>query len=317
MKALIKQLAHELQSIEQGSIESVFIGGGTPSTISPQAYKPMFAMLNGYLQEGCEITSEANPNSATLSWLEGMRNLGVNRMSFGVQSFDEAKLKLLNRSHTPQIAIEAIANAHKIGFENISLDIIYNVSGDTQELLLGDINQAFELPINHISAYELTIEAHTHFENKPSMRVENLEIAHLIRDEITARGFEQYEVSNYGSYQSRHNIGYWELKDYIGVGAGAVGFVNKQRLYPHNNLDAYIDNPLHKKIEALNNEDILLEKIFLGLRCQVGIDKNILSSAMQERANILVDEKKLILEKSIYYNVDYLLSDEIALYIMQ
>jgi len=315
MKALQTQLAHELQSIEKDSIESVFIGGGTPSTIAPQAYKPIFAMLKGYLQEGCEISSEANPNSANLEWLEGMKALGVNRMSFGVQSFDSQKLKLLNRSHTPKIAKEAINNAHKIGFENISLDLIYNVSGDTQELLLDDINQAFALPINHISAYELTIEENTLFEKSPQMRVENLEIAHLIRREITHRGFDQYEVSNYGTYQSKHNLGYWQLKNYIGVGAGAVGFKDNQRLYPHSNLDAYIANPLHKEIEKLSDEDILFEKIFLGLRSKVGIDQNILTSKMQERANILLKEKKLTFNNDIYYNIDYLLSDEIALYI--
>ncbi|MEA2028475.1 MAG: radical SAM family heme chaperone HemW [Campylobacterota bacterium] len=315
MEALQTQLTHELQSISQDSIESVFIGGGTPSTIAPQAYEPIFEMLEGYLQEGCEVTSEANPNSATLAWLEGMKSLGVNRMSFGVQSFNETKLKLLNRSHTPQIAREAIINAHKIGFENLSLDIIYNVAGDSKALLLEDIKQAFELPINHISAYELTIEENTIFEKSPQMRVENLEIAHLIRDEITHRGFDQYEVSNYGSYQSKHNLGYWQLKNYLGVGAGAVGFVNNQRLYPHSNLDAYIDNPLHKEIEELSSEDILLEKLFLGLRSRVGVDQNLLTPAMQQRANILVKEQKLTLKNHIYYNIDYLLSDEIALYI--
>lgn len=315
MEALKVQLAHELQSIEKNSIESVFIGGGTPSTIAPQAYKPIFEMLESYLQEGCEVTSEANPNSATLSWLEGMKALGVNRISFGVQSFDAQKLKKLNRAHTPQVAQEAIHHAHQVGFKNISLDLIYNVAGDTKELLLNDIQTAFALPINHISAYELTIEENTLFEKTPQMQIENLEIVHLIRDEIIKRGFDQYEVSNYGKYQSKHNLGYWQLKNYIGVGAGAVGFVETQRLYPHSNLDAYIDNPLHKEVEKLRFEDILLEKIFLGLRSKVGVKREILTPQMQERANILVDEKKLIVKDNRYYNNDYLLSDEIALYL--
>jgi len=313
--ALQTQLAHVLEKTPKDSIESVFIGGGTPSTIAPQAYASIFEMLDGYLQEGCEVTSEANPNSATLSWLDGMRRLGVNRVSFGVQSFDSDKLKLLNRSHTPQIAKEAIINAHQIGFENISLDIIYNVAGDSKELLLDDINTAFALPINHLSAYELTIELHTHFAKMPQMRVESLEFAHLIRDEIKARGFEQYEVSNYGSYRSKHNMGYWQLKEYLGVGAGAVGFVGNKRLYPHSDIDSYIANPLHQEIEKLSEEDILLERLFLGLRSKVGVNQNLLTAPMQQRANVLVEERKLDFEEGIYYNKEYLLSDEIALYL--
>ncbi|MBN2824939.1 MAG: coproporphyrinogen III oxidase family protein [Campylobacterales bacterium] len=315
MKALKTQLHHELQSIPKNSITSLFIGGGTPSTIEPQLYTPIFTMLQNYLHQDCEITIEANPNSASIDWLKGMKALGINRISFGVQSFNAAKLKTLNRSHTPQIAKEAINNAHKVGFENISLDLIYNVAGDTKALLLNDINEAFALPINHISAYELTIEENTLFEKTPQMRVEDLEIAHLIRDTITQRGFVQYEVSNYGSYQSRHNLGYWQLQEYIGVGAGAVGFRDSKRLYPHNNLDAYIANPLYKTIEALSKEELQLEKIFLGLRSKVGIHQKILTPDMQKRANFLVEEKKLIFKNDTYYNLDFLLSDEIALYI--
>jgi len=315
MQALKQQLQGELASLAPNSIETLFIGGGTPSTIGTDQYEELFSLLDGYLQEGAEVTTEANPNSATLEWLEGMKRLGVNRISFGVQSFDANKLKLLNRAHTPQVAQEAILNAHKVGFENISLDLIYNVAGDTKELLMHDIEIAFSLPIKHISAYELTIEANTIFEKTPQMRVENLEIAQVIRDAIKERGFVQYEVSNYGSYQSRHNIGYWELKEYLGIGAGAVGFYQNQRLYPHSSLDAYIANPLHKTIETLSDEDIVFEKIFLGLRSKVGIDRATLTPAMQQKADFLVDENKLAFENGIYYNLDYLLSDEIALYI--
>jgi oxygen-independent coproporphyrinogen-3 oxidase len=315
MKALLLQLQHELETIEADSIESVFIGGGTPSTIAAQEYAVVFKMLEGYLQEGSEVTIEANPNSATLEWMKRVKELGVNRISFGVQSFDESKLKLLNRAHTPQMAQDAIINAEKIGFQNISLDLIYNVAGDTQALLLRDIEHAFRLPINHISAYELTIEENTLFEKTPQMRVDNLEIAYLIRDEIGKRGFRQYEVSNYGIYQSQHNLGYWQLKNYIGVGAGAVGFKNNKRLYPHSNLDAYLSNPLHKSIEELHHEEYLLEKIFLGLRSSIGVADKILPFTMQKKAMLLVKERKLQIKDGIYYNQDYLLSDEIALYI--
>ncbi len=316
IKALQRQLHKELETLKPYAITSLFIGGGTPSTIEPSLYEPIFKLLDGYMQEDCEITIEANPNSASLDWLKGVKDLGMNRISFGVQSFDSAKLKSLNRSHTPQIAYKALEDAHRVGFENISLDIIYNVLGDTKALLKKDIDEAFRLPINHISAYELTIEEHTPFEKTPHMRVENLEMVYCVHNEIIQRGFNQYEVSNYGRYQSRHNLGYWQLQEYIGVGAGAVGFRANQRLYPHSNLDAYIANPLYQSVEVLTNEDILLEKIFLGLRSKVGIAKSLLAPSIQTKADFLVEAKKLLLENDTYYNTDYLLSDEIALYLM-
>ena len=128
MLALEKQLEHELKRfhVTKKSIETVFIGGGTPSTIHPSLYQPIFRLLKPLIKPNAEITTEANPNSATLSWLQGMYDLGVNRVSFGVQSFDKNKLKALNRSHSPSDAIRAITNAKEIGFKNLSLDLIYN-----------------------------------------------------------------------------------------------------------------------------------------------------------------------------------------------
>jgi oxygen-independent coproporphyrinogen-3 oxidase len=268
------------------------------------------------LKKDAEITTEANPNSATYAWLEGMKKLGVNRISFGVQSFDVEKLSALNRAHSPEQAKKAIQDAHKLGFEHISLDLIYNYKNDTKSLLLSDIQQAFDLPIDHISAYELTIEEGTHFSQTPAARQEDEALAFFVAKEITKRGFEHYEISNFGRYQSRHNKGYWELKDYIGAGAGAVGFLKDRRFYPHSNIEAYINDPLQITEEALSKEELLTEKIFLGLRSQTGIEKSQLDEMMQKRAEYLVQEKRLSSDKTHYYNSDYFLSDELALYIL-
>ncbi|MBN2782914.1 MAG: radical SAM family heme chaperone HemW, partial [Campylobacterales bacterium] len=153
MNSLLTQLKFELKRFDakNGSIESLFIGGGTPSTVEPSLYKPIFELLSPYLKDDAEITSEANPNSSSKKWLKGMRELGVNRISFGVQSFDDKKLKLLNRAHSSKQAKQALLDAKDVGFENLSLDIIYGVYGDTKELLQKDIDEAFLLPINHIS----------------------------------------------------------------------------------------------------------------------------------------------------------------------
>ncbi len=316
MKALYIDLEYQLKDIKYKSIKTIFIGGGTPSTIKPSLYRDIFNLIKPYLINSCEITTEANPNSASYEWLEGIKKLGINRISFGVQSFNEDKLKRLNRSHSPQIAIEAIKNANIIGFENISLDIIYSFERDTKALLKDDIDIAFSLPINHISAYELTIEDGTKFANTPQVKVDSLDISYFIRDEITKRGFKQYEVSNYGTYQSIHNIGYWKLDDYIGVGAGAVGFRDNQRLYTQTNIDRYISNPNYRDIEELSSSDILMEKLLLGFRSIVGVDRKILDKDMIKRANYLVERDKIYIEDGVYYNRDFLLSDEVALYIL-
>ena len=317
MDALLIQLKHEITrfKVEEKSIETVFIGGGTPSTITPKLYAPLFHYLHKYLQDDIEITSEANPNSASFEWLAGMKKLGVNRISFGVQSFHAEKLKLLNRAHSPQQAKDAIINAAKVGYKNLSLDIIYATLGDTQELLQHDLESAFALPINHLSAYALTIEEGTAFESKPQMAKERLPLTEWLFQSIRAKGFTQYEISNFGTYQSKHNLGYWEYKDYIGVGCGAVGKLAHERLYPSKNVEHYIANPTQIEKEQLTQEDIKTEQIFLGLRSCVGISLHILNKAEKDRVQILLDEKKLTLVDETLYNPDYLLADEIALFI--
>lgn len=322
MQALYNQLTFELKRFkaQDNSIETLFIGGGTPSTVEPTLYEPLFELLQPYLQTDAEITTEANPNSASKEWLEGMRKLGVNRLSLGVQSFNATKLKALNRAHNQAQAKEAVLTAKALGFKHISLDLIYNYQGDTKKLLESDIDEAFLLPIDHISAYELTIEEHTKFYQTPEVKQEDDNLALFVAKQIKQRGFKQYEISNFSKNskcQSRHNKGYWEQKPYIGAGAGAVGYLDSTRFYPHTNIEAYIQNPLHIKEEALTKQDLLTEAIFLGLRSSIGIQKSLLTHSMHQRADFLASNNKLTQTATHIYNTNYFLSDEIALYILE
>ncbi len=318
MQALHSNLKNEISkhNIKHGTIETLFIGGGTPSVVAPHLFVAIFETLTPYLVQNAEITSEANPNSANKEWLRDLFNLGVNRISFGVQSFHDEKLKRLNRAHNAKEAIEAVENAAQIGFKNLSLDIIYDFQGDTKELLKKDLEQAFALPINHLSSYELTIEKATQFYKEQNVKQNKEELGYFLRDFITQHGFKQYEVSNYGKMPSRHNLGYWKYKEYLGIGAGAVGFIKGKRYYPHTNIDQYIKNPSYQRIESLSKEDILTEKIFLGLRSIVGIEKSILPQKMQERADLLCKEKKLEFKDNRFYNKEFFLSDALALFIL-
>lgn len=319
MQALGHQLDRELERFgaEPGSIETLFIGGGTPSTVSPELYVPLFETLRPYLADDAEITSEANPNSASETWLRGMHALGVNRISFGVQSFDDAKLKLLARAHKSGDAIDAVHTASQVGFTHLSIDLIYATALDTFALLERDLDLAFSLPIDHLSAYALTIEEGTPLARRPESAHEQLDQTTWLFDRIKAHGFEQYEISNFGTYRSRHNMGYWRYSDYIGLGSGAVGFLKDRRFYPNTSVEGYIDDPLFVTTETLDAEAIRTERIFLGLRSCIGLDAALLTPPESARATLLGEEGKLRLENGYFYNTDYLLSDELALFIQQ
>jgi len=321
MKALKKQLDFELKnSLKNDFIETVFIGGGTPSTIKASEYKEIFEMIKPFLVEKAEITTEANPNSATRSWLEQMYNLGVNRVSFGVQSFNNKKLDFLNRAHNEKTAREAIENASCIGFNGINCDIIYGVENDSFETLKKDFDTVFSLPVTHLSAYSLTIEEGTKFYNKSSVKIDDEELSYKIFEYLELNGFHQYEISNFAkskSFQSKHNFGYWQHKNYLGVGAGAVGFVDKKRYYPEKSLEKYIENPTNYEVETLSDEDIKVEKILLGLRCINGFDKSLLIKEELIRLSHLIEDNKLYEIDGRIVNKNFLLADELALYILQ
>lgn len=319
MKAVLIHIKSEFTklNLQEKSIETLFIGGGTPSTIDPLLFKPFLDFVQPYLQENAEITTEANPNSATNVWLQGMHKLGINRISFGVQSFNGEKLKMLGRNHTASMAKEAIKNADQIGFENISLDLIYGTSIDNKKLLESDLDTAFSLPINHLSAYSLTLEEETPFFDTPKVQKDDEDIARWFAKEIEKRGLPQYEVSNFGTYQSQHNLGYWQHKEYIGIGSGAVGFLQNRRFYTQKSIEMYIQDPLNIDIETLDQEAVKSEKILLGLRSIVGFSQDLLSAKQLQNAKLLTEEKKLLLHKKIFLNPNYFLSDEIALFILE
>jgi oxygen-independent coproporphyrinogen-3 oxidase len=317
MQAVALQLERELERFGVGpeSLTSLFIGGGTPSTVPPELYAPLFERLRPFLAPDAEISSEANPNSATERWLRGMRELGVNRISFGVQSFDDAKLRRLGRAHSARQAVEAVERAAVLGFRRLSLDLIYNCAGDDRELLEKDLDTAVSRPVTHLSAYELTIESGTLFEKSPEARQENDVLARWFADAIAARGFAPYEISNFGD-PCRHNLGYWHLEDYIGLGAGAVGFLRDRRFYPPTAIDTYLADPRAEQVELLDRDALHTERLFLGLRSVVGIATAELRPDERERAELLCREGKLRAQAGRYHNPDFFLADEIALFLL-
>ena len=322
MNALKKQLKNDLENYvikHNKKIETVFIGGGTPSTIKAFEYEEIFEMIKPHLEEFAEITTEANPNSASYEWLENMNKLGVNRVSFGVQSFDNDKLKFLGRAHNANSAIKAIQNAKSIGFKGINCDIIYGVQNDTMESLKKDFDTAFSLPITHLSAYSLTIEEGTKFFDRSSVKIDDEELSYEIFDYINKQGFHQYEISNFAKNkvsESKHNYGYWQHKEYLGVGAGAVGYVNQERHYPSKSIEEYIQNPLFFDVEKINLDDVKTEKILLGFRSLNGVEMSLFNEEEMKKIDDLIQYDKVYIENNRVFNKNFLLSDELALYIL-
>jgi len=321
-EAIKSQLLNDIEKFNIKGFETLFIGGGTPSTMSISFYEKLFKLLSSYLKNIKEISIEANPNTS-LEWLKEIKNLGVNRISFGVQSFDDKKLKFLNRNHSSKLAIKTIENAKKVGFNNINLDLIYSTAMDNKTLLQNDLKIAFSLPITHISAYSLTIEENTKWEGDFSKRKEDERLEIWFIEKIKEK-FYQYEISNFGK-PCLHNLGYWKGKEYLGIGAGAVGFISEKckmknekfRYYSKRDVYEYIKNPINYEYEYLSSEDIKKEKIFLGLRSIVGFEEEILNEKEKERVNILIKENKLYKKENKIFSYDFLLADALTTYIIE
>ncbi len=281
VKSEISQRAHELPSRK---LSSVYIGGGTPSLMPTNAIKNLFASIQEQfiIDKEAEVTFEANPEDVSIDLLNTLYSLGVNRISLGVQSFDNSQLTLLNRRHSAKKVIEAVTMIHHCGFKHISIDLIYGQPGQTIEKWVNDLNQAFALPIDHLSAYTLSIEDNTLLKRKldageltlPSDE-EVWEQYKVLCEQAKRYGFEHYEISNFSlpGCASRHNCGYWTNRPYLGIGPGAHSYNTTYRSSNPSNLLDYIANKgiVDRNIEELSQDEKCNEYVFTSLRTSSGL----------------------------------------------
>lgn len=228
--ALLRDLDQEIPRIADRPIESVFLGGGTPSLLSADAIRTLLDGIRArvHLTTDAEITLEANPGTAEAVKFEEFRHAGINRLSLGVQSFDDTKLRALGRIHDRRTAVEAVQIAFAAGFTNCNLDLMYGLPGQTVADVLDDLQTAVALRPSHISFYQLTLEPNTWFHRfppklPPEDEVWEMQIAGQAL--LAENDFQQYEVSAYArpGRRCRHNLNYWRFGDYLGIGAGAHG----------------------------------------------------------------------------------------------
>lgn len=280
------ELREERDFLSDKKLKTIYFGGGTPSLLSSEQVRD-FLLLIGELYDTSsleEVTLEANPDDLSFEYLSAIKAAGVNRLSIGVQSFDDAELKFMNRRHTAQQAVTAVKNARRVGFDNIAIDLIFGVEGFGEDLLRRSIDVALELDVEHIAAYHLTIEPDTLF-GRRVRRGELREVEEdvsdaeysILHETLTAAGYEHYEISNYAKpgRRSRHNSSYWQGVEYLGIGAGAHSFNGDVRRWAANSIDDYLAGGESRyQSERLSRRDRQNEEVMTSLRCAEGVDLN-------------------------------------------
>jgi oxygen-independent coproporphyrinogen-3 oxidase len=301
--ALISDLEQSLPRIWGRRVQSIFIGGGTPSLFSGQAIDRLLSQIRArvLLAPDAEITMEANPGTAEQGKFEAFRSAGVTRLSIGVQSFNPAHLHALGRIHNEQEALKAAQMAKAAGFNNFNIDIMFGLPEQGFASALHDVEQAIELQPAHISYYQLTLEPNTLFYKQPPPLPGDDEVACMQEEGqrlLAQHGYHQYEVSAYAQTgrQSRHNRNYWEFGDYLGIGAGAHGKltdVNAQSItrsvkqrHPREYLAKAATVDVIASEEKLVREDLVLEFMLNALRLRDGFD----SALFAERTGLPITQ---------------------------
>lgn len=287
------------------------MGGGTPSVLPEYGFEEIFGLILPFTDENTEITVEMNPKSTTKSKAETLKKAGVNRISLGIQSLDDKKLAFLGRGHTAKEGIGSVFLLRESGFLNISVDFMYDTKFDDLDFLKGELDGFLALNTEHISAYSLTIEENTPFFEKKVQTRYDEKAANLVAQTLKNAGYEHYEVASFGKLKSRHNRGYWSYKEYTGVGAGAVGFDGERRIYPHKEIEKYIENPTQYDFEQITPDERTTEKIFLGLRSDIGVDISLLKKREKELLYLL-NTGVVIQKNDRIYCTDFFLADEAA-----
>ncbi|MED1725356.1 radical SAM family heme chaperone HemW [Brevibacillus parabrevis] len=289
LDALDKEMELTFRERPVQEVKTIFVGGGTPTFLDHAQMRAFLQMVQNHLGKhwaaDIEFSMEANPGTTDSEKLRIMHELGVNRLSFGVQSFDNALLKRLGRIHDRDDVYRSIENAKAAGFANISIDLMFGLPDQTMEIFRQTLEKAFELGTKHFSAYSLKVEENTLFhtlyqKDQLPLPSEEAELAMymVLIEEMERRGYQQYEISNFAKpgFESKHNKTYWLNREYYGLGAGAHGYVCGERHVNAGPLAIYLQKCKEglPRVEqfAVPQEDAMEEQMILGLRLREGVD---------------------------------------------
>ena len=327
INALIKEINIRQDYLGNKMVSTLYFGGGTPSYLSEIDLKNIITEIyrKWKFTENAEISIELNPEDGTMEKLTSLKELGFNRLTFGVQSFDKNVLKTVNRTHAPEHVVTAIENARRVGFNNIGIDIIIGLPGATREILMSDLQKAKELNTEHISLYIFSVDPGTVFEKlyergKISLHTDEelYEQYMYVSDFFKNCGYEHYEISNFaknGKY-SKHNTSYWQQKPYLGLGAAAHSYNIESRQWNVSNVKKYVDslndsNLIFEK-ENLNREDKFNEYIMTRLRTMWGIDIEFIQSNYSEYYQVVSKhiQKQIDIGNIIKFNSNLRLTED-------
>jgi putative oxygen-independent coproporphyrinogen III oxidase len=306
LDALKADLSLDAHQAEDREIQSIFIGGGTPSLFSPEALSELFNHISNKLTlaENIEITLEANPGTVDQQRFAGFRASGVNRLSIGIQSFQKDKLKSLGRIHDDNEAVNAIIAAKQAGFDNFNIDLMYGLPKQTLEDALYDLSTALSLQPTHLSWYQLTLEPNTAFHHRPPVLPNDDRIWEMQQAGdayLHQNGFKAYEISAYfrdeqQDYRCRHNLNYWSFGDYLAIGAGAHGKITTngqiKRYWKTRHPKDYLnpDTPFLAGEKILNDKDIPLEFMMNVLRLYQPIPISLFESHTGMSISVLIEK---------------------------
>ena len=263
------------RAINPSDIKTIYIGGGTPSALNLKQLERLFVILAPYMASAVEKTIELNVENTNLEKLKLFKAQGINRISIGVQSFDDNVLKACDRKHSGQEALAALKLIKKCGFTNYSLDLIYGLPEQTQDLFLLDLKKVIALDPPHVSLYSLTVNPGTLFSYRQVKEVsedDSLSFYRLATSFLRKNGYERYEVSNFAKrgYYSQHNLMYWHNQHYYGVGLGAAGYIENNRYQNTRNLKKYLDGYYLGEVETISQNDEIEYFLITNLRLQEG-----------------------------------------------
>ena len=291
----LQRLNEELSQIEQHHLKTIYIGGGTPSALNDEQLEKLMSMLKPYSLEVEEYCMEVNPESMDYYKLKILKKGGINRLSIGVQTFQDHLLKEIDRHHNTIQVKNIIKYAKEIGFDNISIDLMYGLPKQTKEDIEKDIDVLQVLDIQHVSYYSLILEEGTilKYQNYQSLDDEQEYQWNLLIDEkLQELGFDKYEISNYAKkgYESKHNLVYWRFENYYGIGLGSCGKNNHQIIEHSRSLTKYLNGDFKTTTIDETKEETMFNQIMMSLRLKEGLDLNKFKERYQEDARILYKE---------------------------
>lgn len=323
LEAMKKEIFLQKDYLGKALVTTIYFGGGTPSTLSAENILDILNSINTYfpVAENAEITLEANPDDLTISYLLDLRKIGINRLSIGIQSFDDEQLKAIRRRHSAETAVRAVEDAQSCGFDNISIDLIYGLPGQSLQSWKNQIDKALTLKVQHLSAYGLTYEKGTllwHQLQKGEITQVSDEVMNSMYEYLikacVENGFEHYEISNFAlpNRRSRHNSAYWHQQSYLGIGPAAHSYNLESRQWDVASIRDYCDritsgSPWYEK-ETLTEQDKYNDFIMVSLRTCEGIDLKQSETLFGRNKTeyCLKSAEKHLNENFLYLNDDFL-----------